>query len=325
MGMRGPGQIGELARIARPHVGLIVNVGPVHLELLGSLEAIAAAKAELIECLPDGATAVIPAQEPLLEPHLRPGLRTISFGEGGDIALARSFVEGEVLVADRTSPEDADPAPRTGAGQRDGVRFQRPGAPALATHTIRLRPSFSQAHNLCNLLAAIAAARALGITPRGRLDVRFSALRGERVLLPGGVVLINDCYNANPMSMRAAIEDLAACAPGRRVAVLGDMLELGPQELSLHRDLAQSARTAGLHLLVTVGPLAAAMREPFLEGQPAGGPGCQAHSVPDADAAADLLARLLRSGDTVLVKGSRGVRLERVAQSLVAGRARGAS
>ncbi len=325
MAMRGPGQIGELAGIARPHVGLIVNVGPVHLELLGSLQAVAAAKAELLERLPDGATAVIPAQEPLLEPYLRPGLRTITFGAGGDVALARSPVEGEVLIADRTVPEDADSAPRSPARQGGGSDRQHPAAPTPEARTIRLRPSFSQAHNLCNLVAAIATARALGITPRGSLDVRFSALRGERVALPGGIVLINDCYNANPMSMRAAIEDLGASAPGRRVAVLGDMLELGPEEVSLHRELAHCARTAGLQLLVTVGPLAAAMREPFLEGHPAGEPPCQAHSVQDADAAAALLRRLLRSGDTVLVKGSRAVRLERVAESLRGGLARGPS
>jgi UDP-N-acetylmuramoyl-tripeptide--D-alanyl-D-alanine ligase len=323
MAMRGPGQIVELARIARPHIGLIVNIGPVHLELLGSLEAVAAAKAELIESLPDGATAVVPAQEALLEPYLRPGLRTITFGEGGDVALARNFVEGEVLIADRIFTAAPDPPPDAQAGRASGTRWQHRDAAPRDARTIRLCPSFSQAHNLCNLLAAIAAARALGITPRGRLDVRFSALRGERVALPNGVLLINDCYNANPMSMRAAIEDLAACAPGRRVAVLGDMLELGPQEVSLHHELACSARTAGLHLLVTVGPLAAAMREPFLEGQPGGEPPCQAHSVADADAAAALLRRLLRSGDTVLVKGSRGVQLERVAESLQGALARG--
>src|SRR4029077_10242081 len=97
------------------------------------------------------------------------------------------------------------------------------------TRTFATAPPSAQAHNLRNLLAAVAAAQALGIDPEPTLEVRFSALRGERIALSGEVVLVNDCYNANPMSMRAAIDDLAETAPARRVAVLGDMLELGPE------------------------------------------------------------------------------------------------
>jgi UDP-N-acetylmuramoyl-tripeptide--D-alanyl-D-alanine ligase len=183
---------------------------------------------------------------------------------------------------------------------------------AAGAEQIRLRPSFTQPHNLSNLLAAVAAARALGITPGGDLEVRFSALRGERVALGGGIVLVNDCYNANPMSMRAAIDDLTETAPARRLAVLGDMLELGPQAgPTLHREVAAYASRSGVDVLVTVGPLAAEMAGTF-----AG----EAHSVPDAVAAAELLGTLLREGDTVLVKGSRGVGLERVAQALQGGR-----
>jgi UDP-N-acetylmuramoyl-tripeptide--D-alanyl-D-alanine ligase len=280
MAMRGPGQIAELAAIAEPDVGVIVNVGPVHLELLGSIEAIAAAKAELIAGLSAGATVVIPAAEPLLEQHLRRDLRTITFGAGGDVALVERRSDGRVLL-------------------RHGIE------------DIELWPSFGQTHNLCNLLAAVAAARALGQTPRGRLQVRFSALRGERLALPGGVVLIDDCYNANPMSMRAAIDDLAETAPARRVAVLGDMLELGPDELRFHREIGAHAADKEIDVLVTVGPLAREMRAAF-----AG----EAHSAPDAAVAAELVGALLREGDTVLVKGSRGVGLERVAERLAPGR-----
>ena len=178
---------------------------------------------------------------------------------------------------------------------------------SAAGREIRLRPSFQQAHNLRNLLAAVAAAQALGIDPEERLEVRFSSLRGERVELPGGVILINDCYNANPMSMRAAIDDLAETALARRVAVLGDMLELGRESGALHREVGAHASARGVELLVTVGPLAAGMPASF-DGE--------SHSVPDADAAAELLGGLLREGDTVLVKGSRGVGLERVAETL---------
>jgi UDP-N-acetylmuramoyl-tripeptide--D-alanyl-D-alanine ligase len=290
MAMRGPGQIAELTAIAEPDVGVIVNVGPVHLELMGSIEAIAAAKAELIAGLAPGAIVVVPAGEPLLAKHLRADVRTITFGEGGDVALKDGSPGGEVAGGEAGGGEVV-----IRAGER----------------RISLRPSFGQAHNLRNLLAAVAAAQALGVSPEGRVDVSFSALRGERIALPGGIFLINDCYNANPMSMRAAIDDLAETAPTRRVAVLGDMLELGPQERSFHREIGEHAAAREIDVLVTVGPLAAEMREAF-----AG----EAHSVPDATAAAELLRTLLGDGDTVLVKGSRGVGLERVAEALTPGR-----
>jgi UDP-N-acetylmuramoyl-tripeptide--D-alanyl-D-alanine ligase len=279
MAMRGAGQIAELARIAEPDIGVIVNVGPVHLELLGSLEAIAAAKAELIAEMAPGATVIVPAREPLLEPYRRADLQTVTFGEGGDVELVGRDRDGEVAI--------------------------RIGAERLS-----LRPSFAQPHNLSNLVAAVAAARALGVTPRGALTVRFSALRGERVELPGGITLVNDCYNANPMSMRAAIDDLTETAPARRLAVLGDMLELGPEAgPTLHREVAEHASERGVEVLVTVGPLA---------GEMAGAFAGEAHSVSDAQAAGELLEGLMREGDTVLVKGSRGVGLERVAEMLTA-------
>jgi UDP-N-acetylmuramyl pentapeptide synthase len=178
---------------------------------------------------------------------------------------------------------------------------------SLEGEEIVLWPSFRQRHNLRNLLAAVAAARALGHTPAGRLEVSFSAMRGQRRDLAGGVLLIDDCYNANPMSMRAAIDDLAETAPGRRVAILGDMLELGAQGPGLHRELGEHAQTSGVALLVAVGPLAAKMARGF-----AG----EFHAVADAQAAAKLVPELLRDGDTVLVKASRGVGLERVTEVL---------
>jgi UDP-N-acetylmuramoyl-tripeptide--D-alanyl-D-alanine ligase len=281
MAMRGAGQISELTRIAEPDVGVIVNIGPAHLELLGSLEAIAAAKAELIADLHPGATAVIPANEPLLKPHLRDDLRTVTFGPGGDVTLAAQ--DGEHVSVDAH-------------GER-----------------IELELDFQQAHLRGNLLAAVAAARAIGVTPRGRISVEFSGRRGERLRLRDGVTVIDDCNNANPMSMRAALDDLAATAgDGRRVAVLGDMLELGPQERDFHAEIGAHAAGLGVDLLVTVGPRSTAMESRF-----AG----ETHAVPDAAAAAELVPGLLQPGDTVLVKASRGIGLEAVTQALANGAA----
>jgi UDP-N-acetylmuramoyl-tripeptide--D-alanyl-D-alanine ligase len=171
---------------------------------------------------------------------------------------------------------------------------------------IELDVSFAQAHNHINLLAAVAAAGAIGVTPAGAVDVSFSALRGERLVLDDGVVVINDCYNANPMSMRAALDDLAGAA-GRRVAVLGDMLELGPDAERYHAEIGSHAAAREIDLLVTVGDLAVAMADAF-----AG----EAYSVADAAEAAALLPELLNPGDTVLVKASRGIGLEVVAEAL---------
>jgi UDP-N-acetylmuramoyl-tripeptide--D-alanyl-D-alanine ligase len=278
LAMRGPGQIAQLAAICEPDVGVILNVGPAHLELLGTLEAIAAAKAELLAGLRSGATAVIPVAEPLLDAHLRDDLEIVRFGEGGDVSLA--------AVSDDRVEIDA-------GGER-----------------LVLEPGFRARHQLLNLLAAVAAARALGVRPGGPLSVGFSGLRGERIELPGEVTIIADCYNANPMSMRAALDDLALTAPGRRVAVLGDMLELGPAEERFHRALGTQARDAGVDLLVTVGERAAWAGEEFDR---------EHHHAVDAHAAARLLDDLLRAGDTVLVKGSRGVGLEVVTRELAGG------
>jgi UDP-N-acetylmuramoyl-tripeptide--D-alanyl-D-alanine ligase len=288
MGMRGPGQIAELARIAEPDVGVIVSIGPVHLELLGSIEAVAAAKAELIAALAPGATAILPAGERLLDPHLRDDLTTVTFGDGGDVQLI-SFTDGEVVVDYRGEP----------------ITFQVP---------------FAEAHMRQNLLAACAAARAVGVLPGGRLELALSPGRGQRLELPGGVTLIDDSYNANPMSMRAALDELAAAAARtaaggdrqdphttpRKVAVLGDMLELGPDGPAYHAQVgAYADRIADL--LVTVGPLAAGIGAAF-HGEH--------HHARDAREAAELLPPLLRSGDLILVKGSNGIGLRLVCETL---------
>jgi UDP-N-acetylmuramoyl-tripeptide--D-alanyl-D-alanine ligase len=276
--MRGAGQIAELAAISQPDIAVVVNIGPVHLELLGSLEAIAATKSELIAALPAGGTAVIPAGEPLLEPHLRADVDVVRFGPDGDVRLQRTEAEQVVIAA--------------------------------GDELVELEFPFTQEHLRADLLAAVAAARAAGVTPSGRVEVALSPARGQRTELPGGVTVIDDCYNANPMSMSAALHDLATTARGARtVAVLGDMLELGPDERDFHLQIGKRADEAGVDVLVTVGPLAAAMGERF-DGE--------TYAVADAGEAAALVPELLASGDVVLIKGSRGVGLELVTEALVA-------
>jgi UDP-N-acetylmuramoyl-tripeptide--D-alanyl-D-alanine ligase len=271
MAMRGEGQIDELVQIAEPDVGVIVSVGPVHLELLGTVERVAAAKAELIAGLPAGAACIVPAGEPLLEPHLRADLDTVTFGPGGDVTLA-SFERGR-------AESDA-------RGQR-----------------VVLELPYDEPYNLMNTLAAVAAAIAIGVTPEGAVEPEFSSLRGQVLELDGGVTIVNDCYNANPMSMRAALDHLAGSAAERRLAILGGMAELGPDSLAFHREIGEHAARLGIDVLITVGEEALGYGEGF-DGE--------LHSVATPEEAGALLEELAAPGDRVLVKGSRAVGLERV-------------
>jgi len=271
MAMRGQEQIAELVGVAEPDVGVIVNVGPVHLELLGSVERVAAAKAELVRDLAPGASCVLPAHEPLLDGHRRDDLDTWTFGPGGDVSLA-AFEAGRATVDARGE-------------------------------VLELEPAFEESHNLLNMLAGVAAARALGVRPEGPVRPAFSSMRGEIVELASGVTVVNDCYNANPMSMRAALSHLARSPAQRRLAVLGQMAELGPDAASYHRDIGRHASEEGVDVLVTVGRDAL----PYTEGYDG-----EAHSVGEPEEAAGLLDELARPGDRVLIKGSRSVGLERV-------------
>ena len=265
--MRGFGQIADLAAISEPDVGVITNIGPVHLEQVGSLEGVARAKAELLE---DVSTAVVPAGEPLLEPYLR-GFEVVRFGDGGDVRL-----DGDAVVAH---------------GER-----------------LDLELAFTARHHRLNTLAAVAAALAVGVRPSGRVEPPTGHLRGELIELALGATIINDCYNASPLSMRAALDELASHdTTGRRVAVLGDMLELGRESEALHREMGEVAAEAGVDVLVTVGPRAVVMLDAF-DGE--------SYAVADAQEAAALAGELVEPGDVMLVKGSRGVGLEVVAEAL---------
>jgi UDP-N-acetylmuramoyl-tripeptide--D-alanyl-D-alanine ligase len=270
--MRGLGQIAELCEIAEPDVGAITNIGPVHLELLGTIEAIAEAKAEILHGLRPGGRAVVPDDSEALAPHLSESLQTITFGAGGDVFVRSAEVASRETRALVVSP----------AGEQE---FRFP---------------FDESYNLTNALAAIAIGIALGCEleemARRTSDVVFSRLRGELIELPGRIVLVNDCYNANPISMRAALEHLATLDGERKLAVLGSMGELGPGAEGFHREIGSFARSLGIGPLIGVGELARSYAPD--------------EWAPDPQAAVEIAEPLLREGDAILVKGSRAVGLE---------------
>lgn len=264
MAMRGSGQIRDLARIARPHIGVITSIAPVHLEALGSLENIARAKAELLEELPTGAIAILPDDVPELEPFVPEGL---------DV---RRFAAPDAEV-------------------RDGCTYVRWQGRDVVF-------GFAARHQAANAAAALTTAEALGVEPpQEPVEVVFSRWRSQESELPGGGLLINDAWNANPLAMRAALVHLRERSGGRRtVAILGDMAELGSDAFRYHREIGEDA--AAIDVVLGVGELARGY-EPD-------------EWVATAAEAMDVALRLVRPGDAILVKGSRSVGLEVVAEAL---------
>jgi UDP-N-acetylmuramoyl-tripeptide--D-alanyl-D-alanine ligase len=278
MGMRGLGQIAELAAIARPDVAVITSIGPVHLELVGTVANVARAKAEAIAALPAGGAAVVPFGVTELETlPLRDDIEIRRFGPGGD-AWLEAFEPGESVRV----------------GFADGRSAELPVA-----FTVRVQAA--------NLVGALLAYLALGLplerAAEGSAEIAFSRWRCEESQLPGGGLVINDAYNANPDSMAAALEHLVERAAGRRtVAVLGEMAELGVEGPRFHEELGERARKLGVDVVVGVGDLGRLY-------------GCD-EWVPDATTAVAVVRGLVEPGDVVLVKASRAVALEVVAESL---------
>jgi UDP-N-acetylmuramoyl-tripeptide--D-alanyl-D-alanine ligase len=278
MAMRGFGQIAELAAIAEPDAAIITNVGPVHVEQMGSVEAIAAEKAAVIDALPAAGTVVAPVDAGELEPHLERAPRLLRFGPGGDVEASEVHISSGSLSALITA-----------AGEEE--RFQFP---------------FTELYNLTNALAAIAGGIALG-ADLGGMAVRaagigFSQFRGEQIRLADGILLVNDCYNANPVSMRAALDQLATIGGMRTVAVLGGMGELGPESADHHQAVGAHARGRSIDFVLGVGALAREYRPDEL--------------VADPGEAVEWLDSHLERGDVVLIKGSRSVGMEEIAQEL---------
>jgi UDP-N-acetylmuramoyl-tripeptide--D-alanyl-D-alanine ligase len=261
LAMRGFGQIAQLAAIARPQIGVVTNVGPVHLELVDSLDGVTRAKGELIETLPAGGTTIVPEGFPVSR---------------DDVEIIRVGTAEGIRLDGRTSV--------------GGVSF-----------------NFTAQHQVQNAATALAALTALGLPQPESVDVDFARWRGEEQELPGGGLLINDSYNANPVSMRAALAYLAERAGDRRrVAILGDMAELGRTGPGYHREVGAAASELGVDEILAVGELARG----YLEDEV---PGRWVANVHDALRQVD---ELVRPGDAVLVKGSRAVGLEAVAAAL---------
>jgi UDP-N-acetylmuramoyl-tripeptide--D-alanyl-D-alanine ligase len=293
-GMNAPGEIWRLAQIAAPDVGVVTCVGPAHLERLGSLGAIAEAKGELYRRLRPSAVAVVNADDPLAAATARafPG-RKVAFGLG----------EAEVAVRARHVVEHG----------LEGTDFEL----VVERHAVPVRLAVPGRHNVTNALAAAGVAHALGVAME---DVRAGleafqppGMRMEVTRLPSGVTVLNDAYNANPASMAAALRTLATSRARRRIAVLGEMRELGAHAVAGHRDVGAEAAAARLDALFVLGPQADDVRA---GAEAAGMP---AERITVAASHADLAGRLrsaCRSGDLVLLKGSRGAAMEEVLRLL---------
>jgi UDP-N-acetylmuramoyl-tripeptide--D-alanyl-D-alanine ligase len=291
LGMSAAGELRALTAIARPDAAVITLVAPVHLEFFPSLAAIADAKAEILEGLgPDGVAVLNGDDEQVRRVGRAHRGRVVWFGR------------------DRAFDVSAERWRGTVHGMRLDLR--------IGGRSVDVALPFPGPHNLTNFLAAAAVAHHFGLSPDEIAATAPSLLpaahRGQVRRLRGGVTLLDDCYNSNPVAVEAAVTALTL-SPGRRVAFLGDMLELGPTGAQLHRDVGRRV-AAKLDVLAAVGPLAASFLEGARESEQRP---TELIAFPDAAAAA-AAADLVKPGDAVLVKGSRGVKLEAVVDALVA-------
>jgi UDP-N-acetylmuramoyl-tripeptide--D-alanyl-D-alanine ligase len=300
MGARGPGHIAALARLARPGVGVVLNVGESHLGMFGSREAIAKAKGELVEALPADGTAVLNADDPQVAAMAgRTVARVVSFGQAGQVRAEGVGLDGDGRARFLLhTPAGTAPA----------------SLPAPGEHLVGCA------------LAAAAAAHVLGVGPAevaaGLAGAALSPMRMQVRRRPDGLTVVNDAYNANPSSTAAALKTLAALGRqgGRTVAVLGEMAELGPAAADEHDRIGRLATRLGIDRLVGVGEQGRVMvNAARMEGMwPE-----EAQAVADADAAVALLTPVLGPADVVLVKASRAVALDRVADALLSPRSPG--
>jgi UDP-N-acetylmuramoyl-tripeptide--D-alanyl-D-alanine ligase len=295
MGVDQAGQTARLCEIARPTIGLITNIGPDHLEFFGTMDVSAEAKGELLEFLPPEGRAVLNADDAYFG-YLaaRARCEVLSFG-----LSSKAQVRAERLTM----------------GSKQGTQFhlRLPGRGRPQPVSIRVHGL----HNILNALAAAAVGHAMGLSAvtiaEGLARFRPAAMRSQ-VLTVGGIRIINDCYNANPASMKAAIDLLLALGAGARsVAVLGDMLELGPSAPALHREVGAYLAERGVTHLIACGVLGKHVAE---GARSAGMAAERVMHEPDAARAGTALQALVQDGDVVLVKASRGMKMEQAVEML---------
>jgi UDP-N-acetylmuramoyl-tripeptide--D-alanyl-D-alanine ligase len=288
MGMNHAGEIRSLASIARPDIGVVTNIGYAHVEHLGSIEGIARAKRELIEALPPHGTAVLNADDTR-------------------VAAFRDVHPENVLTFGLSG--GADVRPEQVGFTPDGVRFRLDG--------VEFESALVGRHGLLNILAGIAVARVFGIAAeRLREAVRSltpGKMRGER-FTHAGITVFNDCYNSNPDAARSMLDVLRDTPARRRVAVLGEMLELGRWSEALHQDVGLYATRCGINVLVGIRGAARQMIDAAIRS---GLPADAALFYEDPSEAGSALRSLLQKGDAVLFKGSRGTRVEKALEKFL--------
>jgi len=293
LGMSAPGEIRALAALAEPDVAVITRIAPVHLEFFPSLDAIADAKAEIFEGLRPSGVAVLNGDDPqLVRIADRFGGRKLWFGRDRRFDVSAEHWRGTAF----------------------GMRFEL----RLAGQSLDVALPLAGPHFVSNFLAAAGAAHVLGTTPdaivEGALRMKPARHRGEIRRLGAGVVVLDDCYNSSPTALEAAVVALGLVPGLRRVAVVGDMLELGLAGPGLHREAGRTL-AGRADVVVGIGPLS---RELVLGARAAGAPASAVLHFASAAEAAPAVASLVSPGDAVLVKASRGLRLEQVVDALVA-------
>jgi UDP-N-acetylmuramoyl-tripeptide--D-alanyl-D-alanine ligase len=284
MGMSHAGEIRALARIAQPEIGVVTNVAPVHLESFDSIADIARAKYELIESLPASGTAVLNVDDQYVSQFAR--------GFKGKKVMYGTHATADVR-AENIQPKGAE-----------GSEFD------IVIGSVRLHAVLPLvgAHNVLNALAAVAVGVERGLKPAeavSALATLAAADKRGQVLQVGNITVINDCYNSNPMALSAMVDALAAMPAQRRIVVAGEMLELGPAAEEMHRAAGEHVAAKKIDLLLGVRGLAQAMVDR------ANHAGTRAEFVASPEEAGDWLAREARDGDVVLLKASRGVKLEK--------------
>lgn len=295
MGMSGRGEIEFLSKLVRPEAAIITNIGESHLLQLGTRENIARAKTEILSGLKPGGLFVYNGDEPLIE-------KVLPEAEQPENVLRYRFGEGP----------DNDIYPIVIMSEQDGSFFKT-NLPGSGHYRI---PLLGQ-HNIINALAAVAVSKFMGVQDNdiaeGFRKLEMTSMRIELVKARSGAVLLNDAYNASPTSMRAAIQMLKDLSGYRRkLVVLGDMLELGPDEVRYHEEIGALLTPDEIDKVYAHGTLAKHLASEANKGMPSG----RVHWFEDKDLMIDALASEVRDGDAVLVKGSRGMKLETVVQSL---------